>query len=192
MSKEKEWPSNLGMLDWDTTKIVFTKRSLIEFLKYTGTTVDTNFGNIQKLPKYAQFGKFTASENPATTIASESTAAPATTADAADVFKPTRRVRTVPGGPSTDIFGNSVDDGVLAMAPPKTATSVATAPIHEPAAQPAAAAVPPPTATEAAPTATKHSSSLSNFWDADDVTAFKPTRRVRQNPGGQDHISGIF
>lgn len=36
-----------------------------------------------------------------------------------DGFKPTRRVRTVPGGPSTDIFGNSVDDGVLATAPPK-------------------------------------------------------------------------
>lgn len=25
---------HLGLLDWDSTKIVFTKRSLIEFLKY--------------------------------------------------------------------------------------------------------------------------------------------------------------
>ena len=57
-----------GMLDWDNTNIVFTKRSLIEFLKfvflsanasnsdddsdrYTGTTVDTNFSNISKLPR---------------------------------------------------------------------------------------------------------------------------------------------
>ena len=57
------------MLDWDSTSIVFTKRSLIEFLKqvsltseplhvgltsngrYTGTTVDPNFTNIQKLPR---------------------------------------------------------------------------------------------------------------------------------------------
>lgn len=57
------------MMDWDNTRIVFTKRSLIEFLRcvcryvwrllllreaslysYTGTTVDTNFSNIQKLP----------------------------------------------------------------------------------------------------------------------------------------------
>lgn len=30
------------MLDWDTTKIVFSKRTLLEFLKYTGCTVDTN------------------------------------------------------------------------------------------------------------------------------------------------------
>ena len=57
-----------GMLDWDNTNIVFTKRSLIEFLKYamlmdhhasfanllwryTGTTVDTNFQNVSKLPR---------------------------------------------------------------------------------------------------------------------------------------------
>lgn len=51
MSKEKDWPSALGahvscndlrnlfrlifsgMLDWDSTNIVFTKRTLIEFLK---------------------------------------------------------------------------------------------------------------------------------------------------------------
>lgn len=56
-----------GMMDWDDTSIVFTKRSLIQFLKYafstlalaslanlfwryTGTTVDTNFQNISKLP----------------------------------------------------------------------------------------------------------------------------------------------
>jgi hypothetical protein len=45
--------------------------------------------------------------------------APTATVATTDGFKPTRRVRTVPGGPSTDIFGNSVDDGVLAMAPPK-------------------------------------------------------------------------
>lgn len=56
MSKERDWPANLGtssqldrplrmpliinlvystgMMDWDNTSIVFTKRSLIEFLKY--------------------------------------------------------------------------------------------------------------------------------------------------------------
>ena len=51
MSKERDWPANLGifakdrpylclpisaytgMLDWDSTGVLFTKRSLIEFLK---------------------------------------------------------------------------------------------------------------------------------------------------------------
>ena len=57
-----------GMLDWDSTGVLFTKRSLIEFLKlvlsygkfnhlnigsyrYTGVTVDPNFTNIGKLPR---------------------------------------------------------------------------------------------------------------------------------------------
>ncbi|PSS22659.1 hypothetical protein PHLCEN_2v3025 [Hermanssonia centrifuga] len=74
MSKEKEWAANIGeffvccvrrklylltsqcptgMMDWDNTRIVFTKRTLIEFLKYTGTTVDTNLSNIAKLPSEA-------------------------------------------------------------------------------------------------------------------------------------------
>ena len=56
------------MLDWDSTGILFTKRSLIEFLKlvhslekfnrfnigsyrYTGVTVDVNLTNIGKLPR---------------------------------------------------------------------------------------------------------------------------------------------
>lgn len=69
------------MMDWDNTRVVFTKRTLIEFLRYvpsrarasnhavplltskfafavgfryTGTTVDTNFSNIQKLPSVSR------------------------------------------------------------------------------------------------------------------------------------------
>ncbi|OAX33658.1 hypothetical protein K503DRAFT_775391 [Rhizopogon vinicolor AM-OR11-026] len=139
MSKEKDWPVNLGMLDWDTTSIVFTKRSLVEFLKYTGTTVDPGFGNIQKLPRYAKFGKLTSTgEEPAATITSPtvpltgngrllaeeftddalSTAPPPpedtqSELDAADRFIPTRRVRTRPGGHdsiSTLFVDNSKDE----------------------------------------------------------------------------------
>ncbi|TCD59816.1 hypothetical protein EIP91_011395, partial [Steccherinum ochraceum] len=60
MSKEKDWPMALGMMDWDTTNIVFTKRSLLEFLKYgprhSPLDSDLRFqlrasrANIQKLP----------------------------------------------------------------------------------------------------------------------------------------------
>lgn len=39
-----------------------------------------------------------------------------------DAFKPSRRVRTVPGGPHSDIF-NLEDDDALSQAPPKPAES---------------------------------------------------------------------
>ncbi|KAJ8583544.1 hypothetical protein M405DRAFT_937164 [Rhizopogon salebrosus TDB-379] len=162
MSKEKDWPVNLGMLDWDTTSIVFTKRSLVEFLKYTGTTVDPGFSNIQKLPRYAKFGKLaSAEEEPVAAVASPTVSSnggllaeeftddalstapppPATEAtqsqsevDAADRFIPTRRVRTQPGGRD----------------------------------------------------------SISNIFGGELRDDFVPTRRVRQRPGGQDNIEGLF
>ncbi|KAG1756237.1 uncharacterized protein EDB91DRAFT_1091375 [Suillus paluster] len=167
MSKEKDWSMNLGMLDWDATSIVFTKRSLVEFLKYTGTTVDPGFSNIQKLPRYAKFGKLTSTEEQSpemvtspTVSSSEnnrllaeeftddalSTAPPppkqAQTSsqgnpNAVDEFKPTRRVRTRPGG--HDSIGNLFSD------------------------------------------------------DSDEPKAqFIPTRKVRQRPGGDDNIEGLF
>ncbi|KAG0705221.1 hypothetical protein DFH29DRAFT_908183 [Suillus ampliporus] len=167
MSKEKDWPMNLGMLDWDATSIVFTKRSLVEFLKYTGTTVDPGFGNIQKLPRYAKFGKLTSTEEQSPEMATSptvsssesnrllaeeftddalSTAPPPTTTqlnqtssqgnpDAVDEFKPTRRVRTQPGG--HDSIGNL-------------------------------------------------------FGDEPPQAQFVPTRKVRQRPGGEDNIEGLF
>lgn len=121
MSKEKDWPLNLGMLDWDDTKVVFTKRTLLEFLRYTGTTVDTNFSNIQKLPRYATFGKMSdQGEAPPSSDAAPPAMSPSTAqrimsepefgddalsvappSESADGFKPTRRVRTVPGGSSS-------------------------------------------------------------------------------------------
>ncbi|KAH7930891.1 hypothetical protein BV22DRAFT_1028054 [Leucogyrophana mollusca] len=125
MTKERDWPVNLGMLDWDTTNIVFTKRSLVEFLKYTGTTVDPSFANIQKLPRYATFGKITTTGGEAPASPTSPALAPSTSSrllggedaddalstappvagesqkPAIDGFVPTRRVRTVPGGASS-------------------------------------------------------------------------------------------
>lgn len=34
-------------------------------------------------------------------------------------FKPSRRVRTVPGGPHSDIFGVDAEDDALSTAPPR-------------------------------------------------------------------------
>ncbi|KAK7693101.1 hypothetical protein QCA50_002667 [Cerrena zonata] len=168
MSKERDWAANLGMLDWDNTSIVFTKRTLIEFLKYTGTTVDTNFTNISKLPRYAKFGKITGEEETTPAAAEASSAAATTTATAPPAttidsgFKPSRRVRTAPGGPTHNIFGGDSDDDALAAAPPR------------PAAQPTVAST--TTASAAEP----------------ERPAFIPSRKVREPPGGRDSIADIL
>ncbi|KAJ3860200.1 hypothetical protein EV359DRAFT_85572 [Lentinula novae-zelandiae] len=197
MSKEKEWSAALGMLDWDATSIVFTKRSLIEFLKYTGTTVDTNFGNIQKLPKWAKFGKISSAMDPSESVASITSST--SSATASEAFKPSRRVRQTPGGGHTDIFSSNEDDA-LSQAPPKEITSESEMPASSSVAQEDmrdedehsginfTSQVKPSRRVRTVPGG---NSSLSNFWNSNEQEEFKPTRRVRQGPGGQDSISGV-
>ncbi|KAJ3548435.1 hypothetical protein NMY22_g1269 [Coprinellus aureogranulatus] len=204
-AKEKEWQSALGMLDWDNTSIVFTKRSLIEFLKYTGTTVDTNFNNIAKLPRYAKFGKISEPTGAsAEATAEDGNNVSASTSTTSGGFKPTRRVREPPGGAHSNIFGGAEDeDDALANAPPRPEVQR-----NEPArAQVPAAAQPEEEEEEqglALPSAMKPSrrvreipggkDHLSNFWGGEEESSqeFRPTRRVRDVPGGRDNISGLF
>ncbi|KJA27251.1 hypothetical protein HYPSUDRAFT_180224 [Hypholoma sublateritium FD-334 SS-4] len=196
MSKERDWPASLGMLDWDNTNIVFTKRSLIEFLKYTGTTVDTNFSNISKLPRYAKFGKLTDSLG---IEAEVEVTGPGSTETGA--FVPSRRVRTAPGGPHTDIFAEGDEGDALASAPMR-GDAAQDIPVSK--AQPVAAqqfetqdesgiafpsSIKPTRRVRENPGG---NSSLANFWDSEEATDFKPTRRVRQGPGGHDSINDIF
>ncbi|KAJ7135006.1 hypothetical protein C8R43DRAFT_1021860 [Mycena crocata] len=206
MSNERDWAANLGMMDWDATSIVFTKRSLMEFLKYTGTTVDTNFANIQKLPRYAKFGKIGDGAVAATAISAGPTASTVASGSAAaspSDFKPTRRVRELPGGPRTNIFGDDDVPDALSMAPPKAENSVASATVDAPAAVSSKVEDPAEAETNesnVAGTGIKPSrrvreapggkSSLHNIWGSDEPEEFKPTRRVRQAPGGG--TSGIF
>ncbi|KAK7466906.1 hypothetical protein VKT23_003970 [Stygiomarasmius scandens] len=196
MSKEKDWPANLGILDWDDTSIVFTKRSLIEFLKYTGTTVDTNFANVQKLPRYAKFGKlsFTEPQADVTTALPESMSS-----SDVDSFKPSRRVRTAPGGAHTDIFGNDfqAEDDALSRAPPRDVqdpVSPATSQTNDQAEEePSGIAF----TSEVRPsrrvkTNSMGTSSIGSLWDDASAEDFKPTRRVREGPGGQDNVSNLW
>ncbi|KII88782.1 hypothetical protein PLICRDRAFT_699095 [Plicaturopsis crispa FD-325 SS-3] len=179
-AKERDWGANLGMLDWDSTRIVFTKRQLIEFLKYTGTTVDTNFSNISKLPRYAQFGKLsTAAAAPAPTPAAATTS-PTLSSAGSGVFKS-----------STNEIFFEADDDALATAPPPP-----TAPVEEPAQTRAPEASSPDSSGGEKPsrrvrTTPGGPSSLGSLWDAE-PEEFKPTRRVRQGPGGKDSISEFF
>ncbi|KAG7092218.1 hypothetical protein E1B28_008585 [Marasmius oreades] len=215
MSKEKEWAASLGMLDWDATRIVFTKRSLIEFLRITGTTVDPNFSNISKLPsmlwsqridtilikltEFATFGKL--SEDAQTSVAA------ANVSGNSDAFKPTRRVRDVPGGKHTDIFGEHFQNeaDALANAPPKDILNK----IKEsefPASPPIPQSVTTTTENEeesgfnfssqSVPsrrvrTNPGGNSTMGNLWDPVQEE-FKPTRRVRQGPGGTDQVGSLF
>ncbi|EJF62553.1 hypothetical protein DICSQDRAFT_135514 [Dichomitus squalens LYAD-421 SS1] len=190
-SKERDWPAQLGLLDWDSTSIVFTKRSLLEFLKYAGVSVDTNFTNIQKLPRYAQFGKL-ASGPPAESAPAPPAAAPepaATESTPATDFKPTRRVRDPPGGRTHNIFGGADDDDndALSAAPPQSSAAAA------PAATAEASTASPEVAPAPERKKSNNSSAFASLWDApDDAQAFKPTRKVRERPGGKDSISGLF
>ncbi|CAE6441564.1 hypothetical protein ACGC1H_004256 [Rhizoctonia solani] len=179
-SKEKEWPHKLGIMDWDNTKIVFTKRQLVEFLKYTGVTVDTNFTQIAKLPRYAEFGRISGESSSAGAVAAQTSAAPApaesapTNADDSG-WKPTRRVRTVPGGAQTFHLGDGAEDPPSGAAPSRPQ-----APPPVQAAQPVQAAAAPEPASEA------------TVVVDNDGNVFKPTRRVRTAPGGKDSIGAYL
>ncbi|KAL5529410.1 hypothetical protein ACEPAG_5395 [Sanghuangporus baumii] len=204
MDKEREWAGNIGMMDWDNTKIVFTKRSLIEFLKYTGTTVDTNFSNIAKLPRYATFGKISqdvAAEVESHNIQSgsvDTTASPPK--EESSSFRPSRRVRTTPGGPTSGLFEEEFPDDALSHAPPKMkATAEPAVPAANVDVKPAAtedillptSGVRPSRRVRTAPGG--KDSLAGGLWGGEsDHTEFKPTRRVRQGPGGQDSVASLL
>ncbi|KAF8168725.1 hypothetical protein BJ912DRAFT_862568, partial [Pholiota molesta] len=215
MSKERDWPASLGMLDWDNSSIVFTKRSLIEFLKYTGTTVDTNFSNISKLPRYAKFGKLSENSNGTAAEIAGSVATSTSTTEGSD-FIPTRRVRTVPGGPQTDIFAPADEGDALSQAPPRADTGEDTAfvaAVAQETEENNESGINFPSSNTSLPGEKPFhmvkcfiimlfcsrvrenpggNSSLANFWDAAEPTDFKPTRgMVRQGPGGHDNINDV-
>ncbi|KAH9483786.1 hypothetical protein JR316_0003263 [Psilocybe cubensis] len=144
---------------------------------------------------YATFGKL--SEASTATTATE----PVETAEAAatpsgDTFIPSRRVRTVPGGPHTDIFDHGDEGDALSQAPPRApdARPIVVVPASAPAQVPDNQHVGLDFTSEVKPSRRVRenpggTSSLANFWDSEETPEFKPTRRVREGPGGRDNIS---
>ncbi|PVG02334.1 hypothetical protein CPB86DRAFT_780758 [Serendipita vermifera] len=172
------------MLDWDDTRIVFTKRELLNFLKYMGTSVDPNYNNISKLPRYANFYKVTAGANTGAADTSIGSSAGGNDSSASN-FVPTRRVREAPGGKSSINFYDDSQEDALAAAPAKTVEQQPAPKItEEPQGLPQPTGV--PTRRVRDPPGGKDS--LKSLWDAPEEEEFKPTRRVRDNPGGEDHI----
>ncbi|KAJ1309570.1 hypothetical protein OPQ81_006343 [Rhizoctonia solani] len=85
--------------------------------RYVGVTVDTNFTQIAKLPRYAEFGTLSGESSSAGAVATETSApsAPAPTESGSTNpgdpgWKPTRRVRTVPGGAQTFHLGDGEEE----------------------------------------------------------------------------------
>ncbi|KAG9036197.1 hypothetical protein FRB95_009560 [Tulasnella sp. JGI-2019a] len=196
MGKEKDWAYELGLMDWDKTKIVFTKRQLVDFLGYVGVAVDPNLLNIAKLPRYAVFGRMSdevAGQQvaPATQAAAVTQPAQAGTTTSSDGFKPTRRVREAPGGFQTDIFGDYEED----EAPPSKNVVAAKEDIPEPQVQqqvaPASSDGFKPTRRVRQVPGGAQTDIFGSFGD-EEQEVFKPTRRVRTQPGGEDNINGLF
>ncbi|EIW70061.1 hypothetical protein TREMEDRAFT_29748 [Tremella mesenterica DSM 1558] len=133
MEDPRSWGATIeGMMHWDNDKIVFSKRSLLEFLKSCQLTVNTNFGEISKLPKYATFGKF----DQAATDAAVADLVEAEIADPthdspipgnkATVPRPSRKVVDPPGGKqSIRIYGEEYEEtDALSLAPPREGNGV--------------------------------------------------------------------
>ncbi|KAG8941776.1 hypothetical protein FRC04_004093 [Tulasnella sp. 424] len=182
MSKEKDWAYQIALLDWDKTQIVFTKRELLDFLSSVGVTVDSNLVKIQKLPRYAKFGKFSGETAPVASNKEAPVEEPAprasSTTNSTGGFKPTRRVRDAPGGKTSDIFGEFEEE-----------------PAPLPSRRPAAPAAPAePEEPEQSEPTRRGRSSLGGLFEEEDKpkSTFKPTRRVRDNPGGEDHLHDLF
>ncbi|KAG8988572.1 hypothetical protein FRB90_002683 [Tulasnella sp. 427] len=190
MSKEKDWAYQIGLLDWDKTQIVFTKRELLDFLTSVGVTVDTSLLKIQKLPRYAKFGKFSGETAPATSASRNEAAAeesgPLASSGSSNPpagFKPTRRVRDAPGGKTSALFG---DDEEEDPAPP--------------ARKPAAPEPEEPEISSPRRSGPRGGGgpTLGGLGMAEEdnppkkTDGFKPTRRVRDNPGGEDHLHDLF
>jgi len=127
MEDPKSWGSTIGMMNWDNDKIVFTKRSLLEFLKSCQLTVNTNFSEIQKLPKYATFGRFSQAATDAAVADLVDAEIADPTSDAvvdstkSTVPRPSRKVVDPPGGKqSVRLFGEEYEEiDALSLAPPR-------------------------------------------------------------------------
>ncbi|KAE8249207.1 hypothetical protein A4X13_0g5301 [Tilletia indica] len=56
-SPESDWTFHLASVGW-SDHVVFTKESLVDFLKTKGIQVSPSFKELQSLPEYATVGKF--------------------------------------------------------------------------------------------------------------------------------------
>ncbi|EGG11107.1 uncharacterized protein MELLADRAFT_70925 [Melampsora larici-populina 98AG31] len=194
-SNERDWQAEIGLLPWSTS-IVFTKESLVRFLKQLEVEVDTNLTQLKKLPKHASFGTFP-DEAPSTT-SSQQPPTETRTEPQSDLpaFIPTRKVREQPGGGSAQIaslFGASSTDVSEAWQP----TPIPKAPILTRIDSNKADDLPPPASTTSSELNITNSIKQDSITDRPrvvnpDGSAFVPTRKVREPVGGFSTMGSIL
>lgn len=175
---------------------MFTKESLVRFLKQLEVEVDTNLTQLKKLPKHASFGTFP-DQAPSTTT-SQQPPAEIRTEPQSDLpaFIPTRKVREQPGGGSAQIaslFGASSSDVSEAWQP----TPIPTAPVITHTDNIKADDIRPPASTTSTELNITNSISQDSITDRPrvvnpDGSAFVPTRKVREPVGGFSTMGSIL
>ncbi|ETS64494.1 hypothetical protein PaG_00956 [Moesziomyces aphidis] len=229
-SNPKDWAYHLGCLP-QKHHIVFTKEDFVAFLKQHNVHVGPNFTELSRLPKYATIGKLTVSDDagasasapaPAASQAAQPAPVQAQQVQAAeavrgasneanvvytssgDVFRPSRKVRQLPGGGSAQVsalFGSGADEE---EEPAPVAASKPAAPVTAPEVnefEPLGAA--PARRVASGNVAAAQESHFYNDVSGDKAgvyegvrndavmnNGFRPTRRVRV-PGGTGGLSSI-
>ncbi|KAK0528273.1 hypothetical protein OC834_004114 [Tilletia horrida] len=189
-SPESDWAYLLGSLAW-TDHIVFTKESLVEFLKSKDLQVSPSFKELSQLPKYATVGKF--DRDPASAAGAEPAAAPAQPSNRTELratiqplpgvvdasgkpYRPAYKVTEPMGGGSAAVsalFAPLEDDEGVGARPPRRA--------------------PAPPAAAAAPEAEQQQQQQQQARSASGTlgdTGYRPTTRVTM-PGGTGGASSI-
>ncbi|SPO28944.1 uncharacterized protein UTRI_05007_B [Ustilago trichophora] len=223
-SNPKDWAYHLGCLP-QKHHIVFTKEDFVLFLKQHNVHVGPNFTELSRLPKYATIGKLTVSDEAGPSTATATAAAPSAPlqqssqpqqpvepatdnvvyTSSGDVFRPSRKVRQLPGGGSaqvTALFGSDADHDEPAPVAARRAAPAPAAPT------PADDGFEPLGTAPARRVASGNVSAPKESHFYDDVSAekagvyegvrndavmnngFRPTRRVRV-PGGTGGLSSI-
>ena len=186
-----------------TDHIVFTKKSLLEFLKTKGIEVTPNFSELNRIPQYATVGTFSSDpasttaqaeshsitqrlpsknqkateETPRTSSGTNFNAASVQVNDASgDAFRPTRRVREPIGGGSDLIAASLFGGGEEKEVAPRRPARPDAPSSHDFHSAPTAVAPKP------ASNANFNAAPVEVHDASGDV--FRPTRRVREAIGG--------
>ncbi|WWC89785.1 uncharacterized protein L201_004711 [Kwoniella dendrophila CBS 6074] len=200
MDAPKTWGGTIGMMNWDNDKIVFSKRSLLEFLKSTGITVNQNFSEISKLPKYATFGRFSQAATDAAVadlveaeIGDPTTESSGTAPNKTTVPRPSRKVRDPPGGKqSISLFGEEYEEeDALSLAPPRDGGSgvdieidrLERLKVHAEPVQDGGAHI---------EDETQDKSNQGQERVSNPAHGFRPTRKVREGPGGASSMGAAL
>ncbi|WRT67355.1 uncharacterized protein IL334_004326 [Kwoniella shivajii] len=197
MDQPKTWGGTIGMMHWDNDKIVFSKRSLLEFLKSADITVNQNFSEIQKLPKYATFGRFSqAATDAAVADLVEAEIGDPTTEDRlpanqTTVPRPTRKVVDPPGGKqSIRLFGEEYEEeDALSLAPPRDGGDGVDVEIERLERLKVHAE---PVRDGGAHIEEDVNSSGGSGRKSNPAPGFRPTRKVREGPGGTSQMGAAL